>query len=57
MHRGVTSGRPTSAHPDEAGVIDIADIDLAARHVRALDLRVTTEAEVHIALGEQFRVN
>lgn len=54
MHGGVAAGAPASALAHKGGVINLADEQAAGR---ALRLRVAFEAEVGVALDEQFVVN
>jgi len=51
---GVTTGGPAGSLIDEAVVGGGANEELAGRNAGALDLSVATEAEVIIALDEQF---
>ena len=53
----MTAGGPTGSHLQKRGVIRVADINTPARNVGTLDLRVTTQAEVRVALDEHFLVD
>jgi hypothetical protein len=57
MHRRVATGGPTVAHADVAGMVDISDIHLPGSDALAGNLRVATEAQVHIGLSEQLRID
>ena len=37
-------------------MINFADVKLSARHTRSLHLRVASEAEVRVGLGQHFEV-
>ena len=53
----MATGRPTRAHADEAGVVHIADIDVAPRNAGSLDLRMAPQAKVRITLRQQLGVD
>src|SRR5581483_8765440 len=59
MNGGVATRRPAGAHSHlhELGMVDVPNKDLARGHVRSLDLRMATKAQVGVPLGEQLGVH
>jgi hypothetical protein len=57
MYGGMTARRPTGAEPEVTRVVNVADIHVAGAYVRSLDLGVTAETKIHIALHQQLGVN
>src|ERR1051326_4915233 len=56
MHCGVAPRRPAGPHANKSGMVDVADIDLAAGHTWALDLSVATQTKIGVALGQQLGI-
>jgi len=57
MDRGMASRRPATAAGDFVGMIHDADVDLPAAYHRTLILRVTLEAQVHVALDKHLGIH
>jgi hypothetical protein len=57
VNRGMAASRPASAETEEAGMIDIANVNRAGSESRSWILGVATETEVGIADGEQLGVD
>ena len=57
MDGRMTAGGPTGSHLQKRGVIRVADVNTPTRNFETLDLCVTTQAEVRVALDEHLLVD
>lgn len=57
MNGCVAAGGPTGSHLEQLGVVGIADVNASSGNTRALNLRVTTQAKIGVALDEHFPID
>lgn len=57
MNGRMAAGGPAGAEAQEAGVINVADVETRANNGWTLRLRVTFQAQVHVALNQHFRID
>lgn len=57
MNRRVAAGSPAGSDLQKCRVIRVTDVNVAARNIRALDLRMAAQAKIRVALDEHFLVD
>ena len=57
MHGRMASRRPTGAHAEVGGVIDVADVKMPGGNADPLRLGVAAQAQVDIPLEQQLRID
>lgn len=57
MNRRMAAGVPAGAPAQKPRVIRVADVNVSAGNVRALDLRMAAQAKIRVALDEHFLVD